>query len=232
MTASNPEIEQYLRPTEVIDSDNPEIIRFARETVGDASDPVEQAKRLFYQVRDTIAYDPRTPFFLPEHYRASYVLKAGRGYCVPKACLMCAAARALGIPARLGLADIRNHGASGQLVEMMGCNLFTYHGFAELYLNGKWVKATVAFDLPIFQRHNVAPAEFDGAHDAVYPAHTLSGEPYVEYVRYHGSYADLPLDDLLAAWKATYGEDRVQFWMKAFTGSGNFKELMAADFKV
>ena len=78
------------------------------------------------------------------------------------------------------------------------------------------MKATAAFDAPIFSRHNIAPVEFDGEHDAVYPSHTLNGDPYVEYIVYHGSFADVPLDALLAAWRKTYGEDRVDLWMKAF----------------
>jgi len=208
--------DEYLRPTDVIDSDHEEVIRFAREVVGETMGPLERAQKLFYAVRDKIVYDIRTPFFLAEHYRASNVLGRGRGFCVPKACLLCAVGRAMGIPSRLGLADIRNRGASKQVVDMMGCDVFAFHGFAEFYLDGKWVKATPAFDMPIFLRHNIAPVEFDGKHDAVYPSRTLKGDPYVDYLTYHGSFADLPLEALLDAWRKQYGEERVHQWMKAF----------------
>jgi transglutaminase-like putative cysteine protease len=210
--------KEYLQPTYVINSDHDDIIRFAEEAVDGASDPIEKARRIFYQVRDKIVYDPRVPFFLPEHYRASNVLAMGRGYCVTKACLLCATARAVGIPSRLGLADIRNQGASKQLIDMMGCDIFTFHGYAEFFLNGRWIKATAAFDLPIFKRHNVAPAEFDGVNDVVYPSHTLSGAPYVDYLKYHGSFADLPLEMILNGWKEQYGEDRVKGWKETFEG--------------
>ena len=208
---------EYLQPNSIIDSDNEEIVNFARKAAAEAVDPIEQARSIFYAARDSVLYDIRTPFFLPEHYKASNVLKRGRGYCVTKACLLCAMGRALGIPSRLGLADIRNRGASGQVVEMMGTDVFAYHGFTEFYLDGKWVKATPAFDSSVFPRHNIAPVEFDGKNDAVYPSHDLSGNPYVEYVTYHGHYADVPLDDLLDGWRKQYGEDRVQFWMKHFS---------------
>jgi transglutaminase-like putative cysteine protease len=206
----------YLQPTPILDCDHPDVIRFAKGAVRKASEPEELARRLFSAVRDGIVYDIRTPFYLPEHYRASEVLKRGRGYCVSKACLLAAAGRVVGIPSRLGLADIRNHGASKQIVEMMGCNIFTFHGYTEFYLHGRWVKATPAFDMPVFHRHNIAPVEFDGINDAVYPSHNLSGDPYVEYVKSHGSFADLPLDALLAAWREQYGEDRVRLWMAVF----------------
>ncbi len=208
--------DRYLQPTEIIDSDHEDLIEFAKKVVAGATEPVEQARRLFYAVRDGIVYDVRCPFFLPDHYRASSVLKRGRGFCVPKASLLCAAGRAMKLPTRIGLADIRNRGASKQVVEMMGTDIFAFHGFVEFLLDGKWVKATPAFDAPIFLRHNIAPVEFDGEHDAVYPSHTLNGDPYVEYLVYHGSFADVPLDALLAAWRKTYGEPRVEFWMRAF----------------
>ena len=216
MTEPNAPEDRYLKPTGMIDSDHDDLIAFAKKAVDGATDPVERARRLFYAVRDGLVYDVRCPFFLPDHYRASSVLKRGRGFCVSKASVLAAAGRAMGIASRLGLADIRNHGASKQVVELMGTDIFAFHGFTEFLLNGKWVKATAAFDAPIFSRHNIAPVEFDGEHDAVYPSHTLNGDPYVEYIVYHGSFADVPLDALLAAWRKTYGEDRVDLWMKAF----------------
>jgi hypothetical protein len=209
--------KEYLEPTSIIDSDNEEIIQFAEKAVVGAKNQIEQSQGIFYAARDTVLYDIRTPFFLPEHYKASNVLKRGRGYCVTKACLLCAMGRALGIPSRLGLADIRNSGASKQVIEMMGTDIFSYHGFTEFYLNGKWVKATPAFDSSVFPRHNIAPVKFDGIKDAVYPSHDLSGNPYVEYIRYHGSFVDVPLNDLLDGWRKHYGEDRVQFWMTYFS---------------
>jgi hypothetical protein len=209
--------KEYLEPTSIIDSDNEEIIQFAEKAVVGAKNQIEQSQGIFYAARDTVLYDIRTPFFLPEHYKASNVLKRGRGYCVTKACLLCAMGRALGIPSRLGLADIRNSGASKQVIEMMGTDIFSYHGFTEFYLNGKWVKATPAFDSSVFPRHNIAPVEFDGIKDATYPSHDLSGNPYVEYIRYHGSFVDVPLNDLLDGWRKHYGEDRVQFWMTYFS---------------
>jgi transglutaminase-like putative cysteine protease len=217
MAGPNLRGEEYLEPTSIIDSDNQDIIKFAEEAVAGAKNQIEQSRGIFYAVRDTVLYDIRTPFFLPEHYKASNVLKRGRGYCVTKACLLCAMGRALGIPSRLGLADIRNRGASKQVIEMMGTDIFSYHGFTEFYLNGKWVKATPAFDSSVFPRHNIAPVEFDGTKDATYPSHDLSGNPYVEYITYHGSFVDVPLNELLESWRKHYGEDRVQFWMTYFS---------------
>ena len=121
----------YLIPTSIIDSDHKSVRDYALDTVQGIEDPVEIAVKLYLAVRDNIRYDPYSPFYLPEHYRASYVLKRGRSFCVPKASLLCALGRACSIPSRIGLADVRNHLATKQLIEFIGSDLFAYHGFAE-----------------------------------------------------------------------------------------------------
>ncbi|MBC2717299.1 MAG: transglutaminase domain-containing protein [Desulfobacteraceae bacterium] len=212
-------LDDYLNPTEIIDSNHPAILEYARKTAGNApdgntTDEISIACRLFTAVRDEIAYNPRTHFYLKSHYQASNVLERKSGYCVSKACLLCALGRASGIPSRLGLADIRNYGASWEVVELMGTNIFTYHGFVEFFLDGQWVKATPAFDRPVYEKHHIPLLEFNGREDAVFPSHDLNGKPYVDYMKYHGSFADLPLNDLVQAFRKIYGEDRVDFWIE------------------
>ena len=101
--------KRYLTPTPIIDCDHRAIKAYAREIIDGGKDPIEQAVKIYYAVRDGIWYTPYYPFYLPEHYRASNVLKSGRGYCVCKASLLCALGRACGIPSRIGFADVRNH---------------------------------------------------------------------------------------------------------------------------
>ena len=211
----------YLLPTPIIDSNHAAIVEFAREVVReDGKDPVAKAVRLYYAVRDGIWYDPYYPFYLPEHYRASNVLKAGRGYCVCKASLLCALGRACRIPSRVGFADVRNHLASPQLLEMMGTDLFVYHGFTEFYLEGKWVMATPAFNKELCLKHHVAPLEFDGREDSIFQPYNLEKKKFMEYVTYHGSFADIPVERIVNAWEEAYGADRVRSWIDAFEQSG------------
>jgi transglutaminase-like putative cysteine protease len=213
-------MERYLQPTAVLDYDSESVKRFVEDAIRGATDPRERAVRLFYEVRDGIAYDALVPFHRAEYYRAGETLKRGRGYCVQKAALLIAGLRRSGIPARFGFANLRNHGAGKELVEMMGCNIFSYHGFAELHLGGKWIKATPSFDPSVCEKHDIDPLTFDGEHDAVFPSKDRSGRPYVEYLDYLGSYADLPLDDLLEGWNRTYGEDRVASWIASLEAGG------------
>jgi len=204
----------YLTPTTIIDSDDKIIRDFANKSIGGSTKPIEIAVKLYLAVRDGIRYDPYSPFYLPEHYRASYVLKRGRSFCVPKASLLCALGRACGIPSRVGLADVRNHLTTRQLIDFMGSDLFVCHGFAELYLEGKWVKATPAFNRELCERHHVPPLEFNGREDSLFQPYNLQNQRFMQYVAFRGVYADVPVGEIVAAWKKAYGEDRVKFWIK------------------
>jgi transglutaminase-like putative cysteine protease len=206
---------QYLTATDIIDSDHPGIRAFAETRAGGAKDPIGKAVRLYYAVRDEIRYDPYMPFHLPEHYRASSVLNGGRGFCIPKVSLLCAAGRACGIPSRAGFADVRNHLATRQLLEYMGSDIFVFHGFTEFYLEGKWVKATPAFNAELCRRHGVAPLEFNGREDSVFQPYNDSRQRFMEYLAFRGTYADIPVREIVAAFGQTYGEERVRGWIES-----------------
>ena len=214
----------YLTPTSIIDSDHPSIRDYARVIVRGRKEPIEIAVKLYLAVRDNILYDPYSPFYLPEHYRASYVLKRGRSFCVPKASLLCALARACGIPTRIGFADVRNHLATRQLIKFMGSNLFVYHGFVEFCLEGKWVKATPAFNLDLCRKHRVPPLEFNGREDSLFQAYNLENQRFMEYIDFHGLYSDVPVDQIVVAWEKAYGKDRVRNWIRMFE-EGNDRSL-------
>ena len=188
-----------------LDIEHATVATFTREAVGNATTDKDKAGRLFTAVRDAIRYDPYTVSNDPEHYRASHVIESGRGYCVPKAVVLTAAFRAAGIPARLGFADVRNHLQTGALRELMGTDVFVYHGYSHVYIDGRWLKATPAFNSELCARFGVAPIDFAGDSDALLHAHSADGSTHMEYVRERGVYNDLPLDNILVALKEAYG---------------------------
>ena len=218
----------YLKPTQIIDSDHPAIQEYAIRTVGSSFDPIDRAVKLFRAVRDDIRYDPYSPFYLPEHYQASRVFQRGRSFCVPKASLLCALGRVCGIPSRVGFATVRNHLATQQLLDFMGSDLFVYHGFVEFYLEGKWVKATPAFNRELCWRHGVDPLEFNGREDALFQAFNLRNEKFMEYLEDTGTYADIPVSAIVEGWEKAYGKDRVRRWIRMFEERA---EISLADFK-
>lgn len=195
----------YREPGRFIDSDNAAIRRFAEATVAGAGDDVERGVRLFYRVRDGWRYDPFELRLTPHDHTASTVLATNSGYCVPKAVLLAALARAVGIPSAIGLSDVTNHLSSERLTREMGGNtLFVNHGYTLLHLGGKWVKAAPAFNIELCDRFGVRPTEFDGRSDAILQEFDAAGRKHMDYVRHHGSWSDLPYDrlerDLIAAY--------------------------------
>ena len=221
MSPDKTDFEIHLSPTAIIDSDHKDIAEYAEDAVSDAGEyPAAKAVKLYYAVRDCIRYDPYCPFHLPEHYRASNVLKSGRGFCISKASLLCALGRSCGIPSRIGFANVRNHLATRQLIEYIGSDLFVYHGFTEFYLEGRWVRSTPAFNAELCQKHNVSPLEFNGRDDSIFQAYNSKKQKFMEYVEYHGTYADIPVDEIVAAWENAYSRDRVRKWINDFEQSG------------
>ena len=217
-----PQLHEYLNSTATIDSDNRSIIDYAMAAGKDSGgDPVSTAVSLYYAVRDPIWYDPYLPFYRPEHYRASHVLGKGRAFCVGKASLLCALGRASGIPSRVGFATVRNHLATRQLIEFLGSDLFVYHGYVEFYLNDKWVKATPAFNIELCRKHKVIPLEFNGRQDSIFHPYNTEKKQFMEYVEDYGSYADIPVDQIVAEWERVYGVDRVRRWIAKYEAGAN-----------
>jgi transglutaminase-like putative cysteine protease len=191
-------MEKYLRPTSTIDCDTKSIREKAEDLTKGQEEVTDKAKSLFYFVRDEVKYSPFMLSDKPEDFRASATLNREKGFCIQKAVLLAALARDVGIPARLLFAAIRNHLLSGKIKELMRGNLFPSHGYDELYIEGKWVKAAPTFNLKMCQENRLVPVEFDGRHNAILPAHNLDGRPHIEYVEDRGCYDDLPLDKIIA----------------------------------
>jgi transglutaminase-like putative cysteine protease len=196
----------FLETTDFLDWQHDDVQSFTENAVGHVRNPMQQARLIFAAVRDRIWYDPYSTDDDPEHYRASYVATASRAYCVPKAVLLTAAARAAGIPARLGFADVRNHLQTPTLrARMGGTDLFVYHGYSELRLNDRWVKATPAFNAELCARFGVPPIGFDGHNDALLHAHDGEGSKHMEYLNDRGWYHDLPFTDIVTELHNRYG---------------------------
>lgn len=197
-------MQSSLLPGRFIDSDHPGVVEFAEQFRGASRDPREQAVSLYYAVRDQIRYNPYVFSPDPETLKASHALLTGESYCVPKALLLAACARHCAIPARIGLADVRNHLSTPRLLELLRSEVFAMHGYTELYLGGRWVKATPAFNLALCRMFKVAPLEFDGRSDSVFHPFNTEGARYMEYLTDHGQFDDLPLELFLGHLRHSY----------------------------
>ena len=193
----------YLEPGRFVDSAHSGIIKFSGANSSGKTER-ERAVSLYYAVRDTIRYNPFLDFTDPAVFTASAVLDAGQGFCIGKAALLAACARASGIAARVGFADVKNHLTSPRLAETMGSDLFVFHGYTELLLEDRWVKATPAFNLALCRKFRVKPLEFDGRSDSIFHPFDEDERRHMEYLRDRGSYADVPVAEIQQAFRDAY----------------------------
>lgn len=199
-----------LKPTGTIDSEHPAVVAFAEANAEGLTDPRERAVKLYYAVRDGIRYDPYALVLTIPGLRASRTLELGRAWCVPKAILLTAACRALGIPARLGFADVRNHLSTERMRQTMKTDVFYWHGYTAIELDGQWVKATPAFNIELCEKFRIKPLEFDGYEDSIYHPFDLDGHQHMEYLRFHGEFDDLPFDKMMNDFARHYRREMYQ----------------------
>jgi transglutaminase-like putative cysteine protease len=202
---SNAYPAEFLSSTAYVDSDSEEIRQFVSRVLDRADLSVtEKAIGLFNAVRDQIKYDPFHIGLAEQDYRASRIAGRASNFCVPKAILLTAALRAAGIPAAVGFADVKNHLNSPKLAELMGTDLFIYHGYVALWLNGRTFKVTPAFNTELCERFGVRQLVFDGNSDALFHEFDTSDHRHMEYVNDRGWFADPPIAQLLRDFRAAY----------------------------
>jgi transglutaminase-like putative cysteine protease len=206
-TGTGTEAGRYLAATRYVDSDAPEVAAFVARALaglGPDADATARAVALFEAVRDGLRYDPYTVSGDPAAYRASAVAGTTSAFCVPKAILLAAGLRAAGIPAALGFADVRNHLNTPRLSALMGTDLFVYHGYVQLWLEGRSFKVTPAFNRALCERFGVRPLVFDGTADALFHEYDTADRRHMEYVRDRGLFVDFPAEEMLACFRQTY----------------------------
>ncbi len=197
-------VDADLAATEFMDIDNPELVAYASKITEGLDSDAEKAAALFLAVRDGLRYDPYSISDNPSDYKASGVLAGSQKWCVSKAVLLAALTRSVGIPTRLGFADVKNHLQTDKLAERMGNDLFTWHGFAVIWIDGEWRKASPAFNKELCQRFGTKVLEFDGHGDALLHGYDEAGNRHMEYVRDRGQYQDLPFGEIMATFAEIY----------------------------
>jgi nicotinamidase-related amidase len=207
-SAPGPAKESCLAATYFLDHDSPSVSQFATEACKGIGGEREKAVALYYAVRDGIRYDAYRIDFSREGFRASRALADGYGFCISKAALLCAAARRVGIPARMGFGDVRNHLSTEKLRLKMKTDIFIFHGYSELWIEGRWVKATPAFNLSLCTKFGVLPLEFDGRTDSLFHPFKADGSLHMEYVQDRGTFSDIPFDLIHSTWTAQMKQTR------------------------
>lgn len=220
-------MHEYLKETEFINYSDPAIQQAISQCSSANCTEKENAVSLYYYARDAFLYDPYVIGLDRSNFYASEIFKLGRGYCVAKAILYAAFLRGAGIPSRLGFADVKNHMTSARLAQVMETDTFYYHGYTEVFLDGKWLKVTPAFNKELCEKAGTFPLEFDGTEDSVFHPFSKNGSKHLEYLRDYGKYSDFPYDLIIAKLDEYYPNFRDRLAQNA---DGDFqKEVSSVD---
>ena len=181
-----------LAVTEFLDYDNEIVRSFTEKAIGAERNPVQQAIQLFYTIRDKIRYDVYGVDMTRKGLKASSIIESRAGFCIQKSIVFAAAVRSLGIPCKLVFSDVKNHISTPALKALVGGDIFHYHAYAVVQLEGKWVKATPVFNANLCRLFGIEPLEFDGVQDATLQPYDKDGKKCLEFIDYHGTFDDFP----------------------------------------
>jgi transglutaminase-like putative cysteine protease len=197
-------MNEYLEPTEFLDFDDRAVRKFASRNSDENKTAKENAVSLYYAVRDDFTYNPYTLDLRRAGLKASNLVGRKSGYCIEKAILLAACARSVGIPSRLSFYNVKNHIATERIEKILGTNVLVFHGAAELFLDGRWLKTTPAFNKRLCEKLNVAPLEFDGTADSIFQQFDESGAVFMDYLHEYGDFADFPYELALSEMRRHY----------------------------
>ncbi len=193
---------EFLEETPQMDYSNMEVKQFI-QTIPVHPDRVKQAISIYETVRDSFLYDPYHLDLRPEFLKASVIVSKKRAWCVEKALLACACFRAFGFPARLGFGIVKNHIGVEKLKFYLKRDEIVFHGYVEVYIDGKWSKCTPAFDPRICKLSGVPLLKWDGSEDSLFQAY-VADHQFMEYLHFYGEFTDIPFELMHSEMKAYY----------------------------
>ena len=194
MDVQNQEVkwEEFLLETPQMNYSDPEVQQFIQR-IPVYSDPVQQAVAIYQTVRDSFLYDPYHLDLRPGFLKASVIVLKKRAWCVEKAVLACACFRSFGFPARQGFGIVKNHLGVEKLLTYLKREEIVFHGYVEVWIEGKWSKCTPAFDPRICKLSGVPLLEWNGREDSLFQTY-VEGNQFMEYLHFYGEFGDVPFE--------------------------------------
>lgn len=185
-------MEEFVKDTYFLDFQCPVYDEFC-ENIVQNEDQTILAVQIYNLVRESFLYDPYHLDLRPSALIGSEIIRKGRrAWCVEKAIVLAACARKFNIPSRLGYAIVTNHIGVEKLTNYLRRPEIVFHGFVEMYLQGKWVKCTPAFDSRICRISGVSPLEWNGEEDSMFQEFD-QGKKFMKYLHYYGTFSDVPV---------------------------------------
>ncbi len=160
----------FLQPTDFCDANHPQISRAVQNIIRGTTHKNEQARRVFYWVRDSIKYELGL-----SQDRASETLRKGVGSCSNKANLFVAMMRNLNVPAGFHTLFVRGKDYLGVFATPR-FHLFmadkSLHAFCSVFLQDRWLRVDPSDDIRLSNgiQHLCSQAttvDFDGQNEAL-----------------------------------------------------------------
>lgn len=195
-------MQEYLQETLFLDFNNSVFETFLSK-IDETKPQKELAIDLYFLARDSFIYDPYHLNIRSEGLIASKLIGKKRAWCVEKSIVLATMARKFNIPSRLGYAIVINHIGVEKLMNYLRRAEIVFHGYVELYIEGKWVKCTPSFDRTTCRLANVSSLDWDGSTDSIFQEFE-KGKQFMEYTHYYGSFQDVPIELMNAEMKKYY----------------------------
>lgn len=188
----NSDLNSYLQQTGLFACDGEKMKDFLSH-IPKMNDQKTQAIAIYEYVREAFIYDPYHLDLRMEGLKAEKIVQQKRAWCVEKAVVATACFRYFGIPSRLGFGIVTNHLGADKLEHYLRKKEIVFHGFSEVFLDGKWVKCTPAFDRRVCRLNGVEPLVWDGETDSLLQAYK-GEERFMEYIHFYGSFDTVPME--------------------------------------
>lgn len=162
-----PKVVEHSESETVFDYQHPDVQSFVQKALGSEKlNKREAAVKLYYAVRDKIAYMVFNTDISEKGLRASSIVKAGIGFCLHKAILYAATCHSQGIECRIVANRVNNHISTPELQDLVGGEVFL-HWYNEVKIDGKWLKVSPVFNSLLCKLYGLETLEFDGFSDAL-----------------------------------------------------------------
>ncbi|WP_459211749.1 transglutaminase-like domain-containing protein [Aquimarina rhabdastrellae] len=190
-------MEKYLKETFFFNYSHPIVKEFIlQHLTGEERNAVEQTQKLYIAVRDHWRYNPYHFTTQKEDWQVHALMQRPDGHCLDKGIILISCLRAIGIPARLCLAKVKNHLGVEKLLAYLGSDVIVPHGYIEVFLNDSWIILTPAFNKELCEIMKVDVMDFDGKNGTVFQAYNSNGNQFMEYLEDYGHFDDLPLEKI------------------------------------
>lgn len=198
---------QYLEPDFYMDFDRPEIAEKVAEITAGALNRTKAGIALFNFVRDRIVYNFAPDLEDASEMKASETLKRGNGFCTQKAILLAAVMRSIGIPSGIVFQDLRDYKLTHAYVNYLGSDILKMHGLTKIYVPDHWIRIDATLDAELVERNGYRLTQFDGEHEALFPATDRAGHPHFDVLREYGFSHTLEKDKFDYYWNIFHQKD-------------------------